>query len=330
MKRIETKAERLAIREANFSDLMQRGAVRETYKDLEIFFGPDDAGNFYLRIYKGTAAHPFVNCYYRSAESRTFSVEQWRRGADYREERRKEPKQQTGAAKCAAAVREELKKTFPGVVFRVNSDTYSGGDSVRVYWNDGPTSKMVEEITSKYQEGHFDGMQDLYEYSNSRDDIPQVKFIFEERRQSEETKKTLDAAFVEKFPGEGWEMERERERYAREIWVNSPLPVGAVVTGIVSTGKTCGMISELYRIAYTGGKQEEGPKAIDQKPATVSGEVQLIDYSEKAFAVVGDTYPIKEKLTEMGGKYNMFLKCGAGFIFSKKRFDQVRNLILCK
>ena len=35
----------------------------------------------------------------------------------------------------------------------------------------------AEKIVSKYQYGHFDGMNDIYEYSNSREDIPQAKYI---------------------------------------------------------------------------------------------------------------------------------------------------------
>ena len=31
---------------------------------------------------------------------------------------------------------------------------------------------------SKYEYGRFDGMQDLYEYTNVRDDIPQTKYLF--------------------------------------------------------------------------------------------------------------------------------------------------------
>jgi hypothetical protein len=40
---------------------------------------------------------------------------------------------------------------------------------------------------------------------------------------------------------------------------------------------------------------------------TKTGEVSVIEYSEKAIAVIGDTYPIKEKLKEAGGKFNNHL-----------------------
>ena len=39
---------------------------------------------------------------------------------------------------------------------------------------------------------------------------------------------------------------------------------------------------------------------------------QVIDYSEKAIAVVGDTREIKDKLKALGGRFNPRLSCGAG------------------
>lgn len=57
------------------------------------------------------------------------------------------------------------------------------------------------------------------------------------------------------------------------------------------------------------------------------GEIQVIDYSEKAFAVVGDTKPIKDKLKDLGGSFNARLTCGPGWIFSKKRLDAVTEYL---
>lgn len=47
--------------------------------------------------------------------------------------------------------------------------------------------------------------------------------------------------------------------------------------------------------------------------------LQLVDYSEKAFVLIGDTKAIKDKLKELGGRFNARLSCGAGWIFSKIR-----------
>jgi hypothetical protein len=95
-------------------------------------------------------------------------------------------------ALTAQAIRKELKLHFPLIKFSVKSDSFAGGNSVRVEWNNGPTYEKVEALVGKYQYGRFDGMQDLYEYNNSRSDIPQVKYVQVQRTI---TKDIIDIAF---------------------------------------------------------------------------------------------------------------------------------------
>jgi hypothetical protein len=105
----------------------------------------------------------------------------------------------TTAAKAAKLIRTELKKTFPEAKFRVRSNNYAGGDSVYVNWTDGPTSEQVSDITAKYQYGHFDGMIDLYEYSNRIEGLPQVKFVLRQREISDETYARKKTALAKEF-----------------------------------------------------------------------------------------------------------------------------------
>ena len=84
----------------------------------------------------------------------------------------------TIAAQAAAAIRKELKAIFPGSKFRVTSKNYSGGNSVRIEHISGPVDSAIESLASKYKMGSFNGMTDCYEYSNSNEDLPQVKFVF--------------------------------------------------------------------------------------------------------------------------------------------------------
>jgi hypothetical protein len=79
------------------------------------------------------------------------------------------------------AIKQELKKVFPETKFSVRYESFSGGDSVDVDWNFGPTDEEVTKIISKYQMGHFNGMIDLYEYTNDRNDIPQAKYVMAQR-----------------------------------------------------------------------------------------------------------------------------------------------------
>lgn len=92
------------------------------------------------------------------------------------------------AALSAKAIKAELKANFPKIKFSVSSSRYSGGNSVYVEWENGPTSENVDNIVKKYQYGKFDGMTDSYEYTNSRKDIPQVMFVQVRRAIDQETK----------------------------------------------------------------------------------------------------------------------------------------------
>ena len=67
-----------------------------------------------------------------------------------------------------------------------------------------------------------------------------------------------------------------------------------------------------------------------ESDATTEG-LEIVDYSEKAIAVFGDTKAIKDELKTLGGKFNPALKHNgekrAGWIFSKKQADKVRALL---
>ena len=53
----------------------------------------------------------------------------------------------------------------------------------------------------------------------------------------------------------------------------------------------------------------------------------IVDYSDKAFAVIGDTKAVKDDLKKLGGRFNGKLSCGAGWIFSNKMREAVEKFI---
>jgi predicted DNA-binding WGR domain protein/predicted RNA methylase len=67
----------------------------------------------------------------------------------------------------AKLIREALKEKFPDCKFSVRSKSYSGGSSIDVSWEDGPTAKEVEAIVDPFQGASFDGQQDLKTYHTS-------------------------------------------------------------------------------------------------------------------------------------------------------------------
>jgi len=88
-------------------------------------------------------------------------------------------KQISDHAAAAKLIRAELKKN--GIKASVRASTASMTSSVDIYLADcvAPwTLKEIKLFCSKFQYGHFDGMTDMYEYSNTNEKLPQVRFVF--------------------------------------------------------------------------------------------------------------------------------------------------------
>lgn len=73
-----------------------------------------------------------------------------------------------------------LKEKFPGTKFKVTKDSYSAR---RVNWTDGPTTRAVMQVTNLFEEGSFNGMEDVYEYNASpfNSVFGGCQYIFESR-----------------------------------------------------------------------------------------------------------------------------------------------------
>lgn len=302
MYNLQTKESRLKSQEIQFKTLLESGYNREDYKGLKIFTNTVGK-HFSLKIFKDNASNHIHYVYYRTEEDRNKAVESAKNSYDriaaYKEER-KSNKTLSTAANAAKAIREELKSNFAGVKFSVTSDNFAGGDSVNISWTDGATVRQVEEFTSKYQYGHFNGMEDIYEYTNDRSDIPQAKYVSESRSMSDETRESIKTMMIEKYSLEYWlnMEERDQDRKIYEYFTETDLHPE---------------------------EEKVQPETATQTPTepAKAGSIELIDYSDKAIAVIGETKPIKDILSALGGKFNFRLSCGAGWIFPKTKSEQV-------
>jgi len=107
----------------------------------------------------------------------------------------------TPHAAAAAAIRTELAAAFPHTAFKVKSRSFSMGNAVDIAWTDGPTMAQVEKISGKYQEGDFDGMQDLYTYRRDRPaDLPGAKYVHTHRDRSDATYRAGFALVIRENP----------------------------------------------------------------------------------------------------------------------------------
>ena len=68
-------------------------------------------------------------------------------------------------------------------------------------------------------------------------------------------------------------------------------------------------------------------EAEEEGQGSVSASFTVVDYSEKAIAVTGDTRAISDQLKALGGRFNPRLSCGAGWVFSKRKEQEVRAIL---
>jgi len=60
--------------------------------------------------------------------------------------------------------------------------------------------------------------------------------------------------------------------------------------------------------------------------ATVNG-IQIVKYTEKSVAAIGETKAFKDAIKEVGGKWNSKLKCGPGWILSAKKLEALKTAL---
>lgn len=324
------KANRLALQQAEFERLTKQGYTLEKYGDLNIFTMTDDISTW-LKVFRATAAKEIEFKRYKTLEQASRKIADLKSSHDrskaYKAELKNNPTKSC-SANCATAIREELKKEFPNVKFSVKSSNFAGGDSVHVEWSNGPTTLEVSKFTSKYQYGRFDGMTDMYEYSNSIEGLPQSKYVQTQRAINPETTEIVNKKLRSFFSADC--EDHEISRYAHTILSKSSIPVGAIVTGLKETNVS-GIIEDSFCLEFDLSNVQEVKtdvlKPEFEKVEVPEGEIQIIDYSERAIAVIGDTKPIKDKLKELGGKFNFRLSCGAGWIFPKTKLTDIENLL---
>jgi len=192
----------------------------------------------------------------------------------------------------------ELKKHFPDIKFSVKKSNYS---TYNVGWVDGVSIKKINAITKKFEDSCSSYCGDFRDYcpSNFNRVFGGFKYVSENRDYSDKIRALYDN--VE------WESKRRLniELYDNDIPVN------------------------FESVAFDGVKLEfvvPEQTEVKEKPVKV-GDIEIIDYSDKAIVVVGDTKPIKEQLKSIGGRFNFRLSCGAGWVFPKSKLSEVEAVI---
>lgn len=203
----------------------------------------------------------------------------------------------------AVKVRAFLKKEFPSFKFSVRSKWGSCSDTLYITVLSGPISALVEGNPHSY-ESIISGFGEAYK-GRITEEMLQVcdkihTFVSSFRfSDSDGMQDYFDTNFY------CWIYVGDYERPYELTEPKTPvIPVEAVP------------VSEVVEIA---------------EPLQAVESLEVVDYSEKAIALFGNTKEIKDQLKALGGRFNPSLRYNggkrAGWIFSKKQADKVRALL---
>lgn len=201
-----------------------------------------------------------------------------------------------------------LKVKFPATKFSVKKYHH---DSYTVSWVDGPTEPQVNEITHLFKDEGWDGMTDssypIVTLFNQR--YGGIGYISTDRKISD-TVRNQELELLNK------ELNKE---YRMEDYVTEKENTASVLIYQRTRNKD-------YSPKLPTETKPLKNNNVAVKTISVQG-LELIDYSEKSFAIIGETKPIKETLKTLGGTFNGRLSCGPGWIFSKSRIDTVKQTL---
>ena len=109
-----------------------------------------------------------------------------------------------------------------------------------------------------------------------------------------------------------------RDRWNDDIWEQIDTAFTSVFGGVDYLFYYRETAPENWEVSLYTKPEPKQNKTIETETIEAKG-VQIIDYSEKAIAVIGDTRAIKDTLKSLGGRFNNRLSCGAGWIFPKSK-----------
>jgi hypothetical protein len=189
-------------------------------------------------------------------------------------------------------------------------------------------------IIAELHENESDSMTDYYGYSTQRTVIlgfsNHTKDLFSEMRKH-----------ASNFEGTAYLIEENKDYEHREKYSMGDgyyLGKSKYSGWTVSKERIYDREKFIERFALVAGDEAnirvKVQEATNDIPKAVAGDFVIVDYSEKAIAVFGDTRPLKDQLKALGGRFNPKLTHNeqkkAGWIFAKSKEQEVRNLLTVK
>jgi len=232
-------------------------------------------------------------------------------------------------------VRKHLAKCFPGVKFSVKYDGRgSWYNSVRIEYTDGPTAAAVEKAAKlfAYDSSECDPMMDYYEYNPT--DFTRTfggfTFVFVDRNLSDEMRAALRAEVETDLPGFPENKSITKDEFLYIFLKNAP---AAVVEKYIKalSGAYWVSSSSLVRLLSLDRDYTSMGQPFEKEEARPTKRLEIVNYSEKAIAVFGDTKSIKDELKALGGRFNSSLtragKLCAGWVFPRSKSTEVWDVL---
>ena len=225
-----------------------------------------------------------------------------------KKEQFKQEEQEKRSEQLTAIGRERLEKLVPTDAKAVIVAELHEDDSDRM--TDYFSYRTIRTVILGFSTHTKDLFSEMRHHANN---FPETAYLAEKNEKFEHREKYTGGAgyYLGESKFRGWVIKKEKYYKDRESIINA--------------------------FALTAGKEEnirvKGKTKVQSTttPIAITGDFLIVDYSQKALAVFGDTRPIKEKLKALGGKFNARLthneKKQSGWIFQKSKEQEIRNLL---
>lgn len=195
----------------------------------------------------------------------------------------------------AEKVREYAKKTYPEYKFSIRSHYFSGGSEISVTLTGGPIEcPVVNTDGSLYTEKY--GIQIHGSFSKDDDRIVEA------------VRPILNDVFGYLNSYRFSDCDGQIDYFNTNFWI----------TGGVN-GK------EEWKVSSPKPQRAQKTKKVEITEVPAHEAVRVVRYSDKCFAIVGDTKPIKEVLKNMGGRFNRSLTIDgekvSGWVIPSSKFS---------
>lgn len=211
-------------------------------------------------------------------------------------------------------LRAVLAHEFPNVKFSVKSNSFSGGDSVCVSWNDGPSEKEVDKIVDAFSSRRADSTGDYWDdvtlpvhvvcgsfsYSHCERTItPEVR---------EYVKSWFDNHLYRDAATDNWRREQDISRLMNKLLADTSFPIGGYeIAGIRHDDTDYEFYMEFKQKSEPTPPPEGGKKASPTTGAEIS--VNKAKHGiELRFAEI-PTESVRNMMKANGWRWSKFNKC---------------------